>query len=201
MKKTIITLIILALIAGGCKNQSKNRTEQESDVCVSISEKYSDSVETPPENKNEIEIDTENYTKFKSKYNFATFSTEVFTGKLAKPDFTNNEFAEDREYVDFITEGCNEKGINFGGHYTIIERSCGCMCLHIFIVDRISGKIHTNIKLNNGKWGYLYQPDSKLLIANSELFTRFDSLTHYCNQWNMTPELYIWTDKKFKRIQ
>jgi len=166
------------------------------------------------ENKNEMaidtvtEIDTVNWRKFISKYNFATFSTEVFTGKLANPDFTGSELAPDKQanefmsnymkdYVDFWTE--NDEGINFGGHYTIIEMSCGCMCQLIHIVDRISGKIFA-VQLS-GKWGYLYQSDSKLLIANSELFTSLDSLTHYCNRWGIVPELYVWTGKKFKRIQ
>jgi len=81
------------------------------------------------------------------------------------------------------------------------------MCQGICIVDRISGKIfhQRGIEENeygeNGKWGFLYKPNSKLLIANSELFTSFDSLTHYCNRWGSVPELYVWKNEKFKRIQ
>ena len=207
MRKTGIILSIFALILGGCKNQQQN----------SIPEKIPfDSVEAQPinDNFNEWEIEAKYLVKFKSKYNFATFHTKVFTGKLAPLDFTDSELATDKQanefmanymkdYIDFWTE--NDKGINFGGHYTIIDMSCGCMCQHIFVIDRISGKIFNDINLTtpddrDGKWGYLYQPDSKLLIANSSLFLT-DSLNYYTSVWGTSPELYVWTGKNFKRIQ
>ena len=214
MKKTVIILSILALILGCCKNQPKNTTEQKSNIL--ISDKYFDSVEIQPVNDrfNELEMDKTNWVKFKSKYNFAMFKTKVFAGKLAPLDFTDSELAPDKQenefmsnymkdMVDFWTE--NDEGINFGGHYTIVSKSCGCMCEHIFVIDRISGKIFTDIKLTmtddgDGKWGYLYKKDSKMLIANSELFTT-DSMNCYTAVYRKTPEFYIWTGKNFERIQ
>ena len=199
MKKTAIILGVIVLIAGGCKNQPKSKAGQTNNV----SEIYFDNVKIQDIKYeiNELEMDTTYWVKFKYNYNFETFKTKVFRGKLAHPDFTGNEFAEDKEYVDFITEECKDEGINFGGHYTIISRSCGCMCQHIFVIDRILGKIFTDINLNgDGKWGYVYKPDSKLLIANSGLFIT-DSLDYYTAFWGNTPELYVWTGEKFKRIQ
>ena len=198
MKKPAIIVSVIVLIAGGCKNLPK----QETNACISSSEKSFDR-----ENEfNEWEMAMENLVEFKSDYNFETFKTKVFTGKLANPDFTDNEFAEDIEYVDFITEECKAKSINFGGHYTIISKSCGCMCQHIFVIDRITGKIFaTELERDEygdtGKWGYLYKPDSKLLIANSEVFMNFDSLNYYTTFFGNAPELYVWTGENFKRIQ
>jgi hypothetical protein len=137
--------------------------------------------------------------KFTSKYNFDIFKVKLFTGKASSPNFTNNEFANDKEYVKFITEGCKRNNINFGGHYTIIQRSCGTMCEHIFIVDRISGKIFTDIKPNDGRYGYLYKEDSNLLIANSNLF-QDDSLKYY-NDFFGKPELYVWKDNNFQLLK
>jgi hypothetical protein len=203
MKNTGFILSLFALLVVGCKNQPKNTTEQESDVCISISEEYSDSVKIQPENKNETEIDTVNWKKFISKYNFATFSTEVFTGKLANPDFTGSEFEHER-FVTHITEVCSEEGITFGGHYTIVRFGCGAMCEGLVVVDRISGKIF-DVELTSdeygdaGKYGFLFQSDSKLLIANSEVLST--DLTQYCTIWGKVPELYVWKGKNFKRIQ
>ena len=197
MRKTVIILSIFVLIVGSCRN-----LQQES-----ISEKHFDNVEVqlPPVNDifNELEMDTTNWVKFKSEYTFAVFYTEVYTGKIANIDFTGNELAKDKDYVDFIM--ADDTGINFGGHYTIIHKSCGCMCENIFVIDRISGKIFNEVNLTtpenrDGKWGYLYKSDSKMLIAHSNLFTN-DSLNCYTAVYGVTPELYVWTGENFKRIQ
>jgi len=137
--------------------------------------------------------------KFHSKYNFQTFATKLFEGKVSAPDFSNNEFSNDPAYVKFIEEGCKKNQINFGGHYTIIQRSCGTMCSNIFIIDRLNGKIFTDIKLNDGRYGYLYKKDSKLLIANSSVF-KDDSLKYYNSLFGIL-ELYVWTEDNFKLLR
>ena len=149
---------------------------------------------------NELAPDIEKL-RFSSKYNFETFKADVFSGTLSEPDFVNNKFASDNEYVDFITDGCKKAGINFGGHYSLIHKGCGAMCEHLYVVDRVSGKIFTDIKLGEGKFGYLYNPDSRLLVANSNLFVN-DSLNYYVDYgMDIKPELYVWTGKSFKRLQ
>jgi hypothetical protein len=116
MRKTVIMLATFALFLGGCKNQSKNSS------CIPISEKHFDSVETQFINDrlNESEMDTTNWIKFKSKYSFSTFNTEIFKGKLAPLDFTGSELDPDKQkdewtsnymkyYVDFWMK--NDEGI------------------------------------------------------------------------------------------
>lgn len=201
MNKMIGVIIIFALYTTGCKNQQESTVEQKKDITENLFDSAATIIEV--EHFNEIETDTTKWVKFESNYNFETFYTEVFTGNLAEIDLTGNEFAKDEDYVHFIKS--NDTGVNFGGHYTIIHKSCGNMCEHIFVIDRISGKIHKDINLTtpdnrDGKWGYLYKPDSNMLIANSWLFTT-DKLDCYTGVYGTTPELYLWTGESFKRIQ
>lgn len=135
---------------------------------------------------------------FETKHTFDSFKTEAYTGTPAAPDFTGNPYAKDPEYVAFITKGCKE-GINFAGKYTLIHKGCGAMCEHVFIVDRSTGKIFTNTKIKDGKYGYMYKKDSSLLIANSEAF-QDETLTVYNNLY-ATPEFYVWEGSGFKFLQ
>ena len=135
--------------------------------------------------------------KFEFPNNYSDYNVDVYEGTLSAPDFADNEFATDEEYVKFITEGCNNYGINFGGQYTILQKTCGAMCEHIFIIDRINGKIFTDITPNEGRWGYMFKKDSKLLVANSEMFvdTEFE---YYEDNPLGKPELYVWNGENFK---
>lgn len=139
--------------------------------------------------------------RFKQKFNFENFKVVKYSGSVKMPIFKENPYAGDKEYVNFITKGCSENGVNFAGHYTLIERDCGCMCLHAFIVDRSNGKIFINTNLNEGKYGYKYQSDSRLIIANSELF--IDDKMEFYNE-NLggytSPEIYMWNDSVFVKI-
>ncbi|KGO94319.1 hypothetical protein [Flavobacterium subsaxonicum] len=139
--------------------------------------------------------------KLNTNYTFTSFKVSLYTGTLANPVFKGNPFANDPEYVTFITEGCKQKGINFGGKYTVIEKSCGAMCSHIFLVDRTNGTIITDKQpYGDGHYGYLYKKGSNLLIANSGLFTN-NSLVYYDSHWDgVAPELFVWKGKKFKKI-
>jgi len=136
---------------------------------------------------------------FTTRYNFDSFHVTIYKGKLAAPNFSKNPFAGDSLYVNFITKGCSSNGINFGGHYTIIHKGCGTMCEHIFIVDRINGKIFTDTKPNDGRYGFAYKKDSRLLIANSNSFID-ESFTRYATVFD-TPELYKWTGTDFLQLK
>jgi hypothetical protein len=185
-----LPLIIYLLTLTCCKDTNPNTTQKVfADTTVkSISKADSNSSTTEGKLK-----------KFTSHYNFETFKAKLFTGKSASPDFSDNEFADDKDFVKFITDGCKKSDINFGGHFTIIQRSCGAMCEHIFIVDRITGKIYTDIRPNDGRYGYLYKKDSYLLIANSNVF-QDDSLEYYNNFFG-SPELYVWKDNNFQPLK
>ena len=152
--------------------------------------------------RDSIEIDSSEITvkkiKLEKSYKFEDYKVEIFNGKLAAPNFRGNEFGNDHEYVDFIQSGCKRNGINFAGHYTIIEKSCGALCVLIFVVDRIDGRIFVDTKPNDGSYGYKYKNDSKLLIANSEVFID-DSYTEYYDRFGK-PEFYFWKKDNFVRL-
>jgi hypothetical protein len=184
MKGTLIILIILWFVSCGWFGQKKVAGPP-----------VVDSLPGPAA----VVIPEPEYAEFHSEYSYGSFPAKVFTGELAAPDFTDNEYAGDREFVDRITAGCEEEGVNFGGHYTIIHVGCGAMCQAIYIVDRISGKIFMSLT-DGGRWGFMYRPDSNLLIANFYVFTD-DNMTHYTTNWQLTPELYVWENETLTRIQ
>lgn len=145
--------------------------------------------EIPKEDRDPDYTDSK-VVRLKKTYKFEDYKVSLFKGALAEPNFKGNPFAKDKEYVDFIKKGCKENNINFAGHYTIIGRSCGAECSHIFIVDRENGKIFTDTKPNDGRYGYEYRKDSKLLIANSSLFIDA-TFEKYIDYW-CKPEFYQW---------
>lgn len=91
--------------------------------------------------------------------------------------------------------------VNFAGHYSIVFQRCGAMCLGFHMVDRRTGKILDDFpEFSKGKWGFRFRPNSRLLIANSELIEN-DTLNRYTTRWGIQPELYEWTGRRFQRIQ
>ena len=73
-------------------------------------------------------------------------------------------------------------------------------CVRIFLLLTESmGEIFTDINLNDGRYGYLYHNDSKMLIANSNVFQ--DDILKYYNNFFGEPELYFWTDMNFKPLK
>lgn len=136
-----------------------------------------------------------------AKYKFGTYKAPLFNGKPAAPDFRGNPFSNDPEYVEFITKGC-KRGINFGGHYTLIERSCGAMCSHLFMVDRRTGKIFTDtmgLKEEDGYYGFTYKKDSNLLITDSSVLT--DISTGEGNQYSIMPQVFEWKNDSFVLLE
>jgi hypothetical protein len=137
---------------------------------------------------------------FMAKYSFEAYKAPAFKGVSAAPDFNSDPYANDPEYVDFITKGCKQ-GINFAGHYTIITKSCGAMCSQLFIVDRQNGKIfkETGLKEADGYYGFEYKKDSYLLIANAT--SLIDASTDESDEFSIKPEIFKWKANSFNRLE
>jgi len=138
---------------------------------------------------------------FLEKYTFEAYNTVMLKDTPAAPDFQNNPYSGDPDYVSFIVEGCKE-GVNFGGHYTIIEKSCGAMCSHLFIVDRRDGKIFVGtmgLKEEDGYYGFIYKANSNLLITDSSVLT--DLLTGESNKFSITPQVFEWKNDTFVLLE
>lgn len=163
MRLTFYFLTFILLFS--CSSNKSNNKIQKSDTSV-----YTIVHEEKPKSDIDNNYTERKVLQLKKTYKFEDYKVSVFKGKLAEPNFESNPYANDNEYITFIKKGCDKNKINFAGNYTIIERDCGAECLHVFIVDRKSGKIFTDIKPNDGRYGYEYREDSELLIANSNLF-------------------------------
>jgi hypothetical protein len=141
------------------------------------------------------------WVSFQARFKFSDFPEPLYTGPVVPPDISKVPAdLPDRIRFNLIERMKNEP-VNFAGHYTIIHLDCGAMCEDIYIIDRKTGKLF-GIFFNDaheGRWGYKYEPRSRLLIANSEMMD--DSLKGYPSVWNLKPELYVWTRNKLKRIQ
>ncbi len=108
------------------------------------------------------------YKRYKLKYKFESFKTSIYKGKLAAPDFTSDPSA--KFYKTMIKTQCKAQGVNFAGHYTVIEWGCGTECENIAVVDRLNGRIYyTTIPYggDEGYYGTKYKANSRMLIANS----------------------------------
>ena len=161
-----ILLGLLAVACSGCQNEAQIEKPVVSQIISA-----SDSVANVLTDSRKLVTDSIWQAAIQSIPDVAAFIVPLFTGKLSSPDFTGNPFAHDPEYVAFISSGCERVGINFGGHYTAIIHSCGMGCVHLFLVDRIDGRIHTNDGLTEGYGGYQFRPTSTLLIADSNMTT------------------------------
>ncbi len=131
---------------------------------------------------------------FTLKHKFGDFSTGIYTGNLAEPKPVVKDLP-----VELISEVCKKEGVNFAGHYTIVQRNCGAMCEGLYIVDRISGNVFYKLKPNDsGRWGFLYRKNSRILIANANALD--DSLQHYSDIFE-APEVYAWVNDSLRLLQ
>ena len=116
------------------------------------------------------------YKKFAFKSQFDKYKVDkVYKGQLASPNFSTDP--EARYYITSIKEGCKEKGVDFAGHYTIVQWGCGTICSKMAIVDRISGQIiYSQIPFDatDGHSGDNYKIDSRMLIINTQCLSEFD---------------------------
>lgn len=96
---------------------------------------------------------------------FAAYPATVYTGGLVSPDFRNSP-ATYRRFRTVIREGA-ARGINFGGHYSLITIGCGTDCSSTTMVDDQSGAIF-DFPLGGESYYALkltYRPDSLLVLA------------------------------------
>lgn len=202
--KIILTIITAAFLLACNKVQKTPEASQTLIDSLTKTEEPLQPVYTPEE---EARIKKDSLLRLKTKFPFIekfpfeAYPAPVFTGTPAAPNFKGNPYATDKEYVDLITKGC-KKGINFGGHYTIIERSCGAMCEQLFIVNRKSGKIFTGLlglKGVDGYYGFKYEKDSFILITDATVLIDATPDQFYGDE--IVPAVYEWTGDVFKKLE
>jgi hypothetical protein len=140
------------------------------------------------------------YKKFKFKSEFKDFPVDsIYQGNLAKPNFKTNPNA--KHFITRIKDGCESLGVNFAGHYTIVEWGCGAACQEMALVNRINGNIiYSQIPFDtlDGHCGLKYKIDSRMLIVNTEALLDYKG---YRRDYWRKPVIYLIKDEKFKQIE
>ena len=139
------------------------------------------------------------FKRYKLEYKFSEFPTSIYKGKLAAPNFKTNRAAYD--FRTQIKDQCKTMGVNFAGHFTIVEWGCGTGCHIIAIVDRINGFIYySNSNLpeidNYNGVGLKFRPDSKMIIVNSALLDVHKGYVSY--DPDLKVKIVEWENKKVR---
>ena len=150
------------------------------------------------------EVDPVYNARYYSKLRFSMFPVDkLYNGKLANPNLKtcSSGSTTNRVYVD----ACHKNGVNFAGHFTIVELDCGCMCTAIAVVDRISGKIfaHQVFDAEGGHFGMRYRINSTMIILDSEWLDEmnyWDHSAYYRSKWPLRPSIYEWRDSIFVKL-
>ena len=104
---------------------------------------------------------------------FSTYPVSVFQGPMVYPDFAGAQkpYAYLRTRLTAAVKG----GVNFAGHYALVQFGCGLGCNNGYLVDVTNGQV-TPLplgNLSNAGIEYASRPDSTLLqtIWRSDLLT------------------------------
>ena len=138
---------------------------------------------------NELEL----FRKHSPPSTFEDYQVEVYTGKLAEPDFNTNHDAN--RFVTRITKEC-ENGINFAGHYTLVTWGCGSPCQSGVVVDRKTGDIYDGYGTSLGA---KFKKNSRMIISNIGALDTTENLIDVCAYC----EIYYdeWSGNEFKKIK
>lgn len=131
--------------------------------------------------------DIEIFRKYNPSKSFDDFQVPIYQGKLKAPNFSTTSFQHRKE---LIIETCKE-GINFGGHYTIVEWMCGSDCQICVVVDRITGQIFEGCGSGNG---ISFKKNSILLIKDIGAIDEDNLVGLGVSNY---VELLIWDTSKF----
>lgn len=185
-----IPYIVFLVILLSCNHSERNQKKMIKSTATAIVQEE----KSMTSQKKEIKT-----LRIKNPKKFEHYKVKVYNGILSDPNFKNDPFGDDKEYVQFITNAAKRLGINYNGHFTILTRSCGTQCVQLLLIDRINGRIFNDIKPNDGRDGFEFRKDSKLLIANSNLFTdsTFIEYVDYMNK----PEYYVWDKDNFRILK
>nr|WP_294859707.1 hypothetical protein [uncultured Fluviicola sp.] len=146
--------------------------------------------------------------RYKSAFHFSQFKVNPVTGKKLKlPDLTDVKapfcsYLNEKEWKAYVKSECLTQGVNFAGHYTIVEWGCGSMCQNMCIVNRLTGKISfpniTDTHID-GYYGVRYQRNSRMLLTNSGLLE--ETPGYYYADWGIYPEIYEWKNERAVRLE
>jgi hypothetical protein len=128
---------------------------------------------------------------FKTPYHFNDFVVPIDSGKQAPINWKSNPSA--RRFRTVIKEGV-KRGVNFAGHYCIVQWGCGTLCQSWVIVDLDNGKIYDGISTCRG---LDYRSDSRLIILDPPDGKNGEYSDNFC----MSPTVYQWKHNKLDKLK
>jgi|SRR3989344_584573 len=147
--------------------------------------------------------------KLSEQFTFDKYKVnELFTGKLADLDISNNKYA--RTYRTVLREDLKKEGINFAGHYSIVSVGMTGIGESYYIVDGTNGKAYTF-----PYWAYTldFKKDSNLIImdAKDKIFEQMREFISYSDNCAFTlarsstlveqkPFYFLWENNELKLL-
>nr|WP_294949993.1 hypothetical protein [uncultured Mucilaginibacter sp.] len=140
------------------------------------------------------------YRKYYVNYNFSAYRVTLYKGKLAPPNFKTDPSAY--EFRTQIKDQCKAEGVNFAGHFTLVQWGCGTECAETAIVDRITGTIFYSSL--NKPYDYAFntiacKPNSSMAIMNDWMLEEFKGYV-YCGKEYWKLKVAKWTGTKFQLL-
>lgn len=118
----------------------------------------------PPQVESQMRAATQGETPAAANADFDAYGASIYEGPIAKPDLAAYPGFQSR-----IGEG-RRFDVNFGGHFSIVEVSCGTGCRNALLVDVRNGEAEP-LPVGGESQPYLqleYRADSNLLHASWE---------------------------------
>jgi hypothetical protein len=129
--------------------------------------------------------------KFQPLIYFSDFSVDsVYNGIKVPVDLKSNKIG--LQFKTVITETYKYVGVNFAGHYCLVNWGCGSPCQYFIVVDVLTGKIYNGVDV---ALGLNYKANSRMLIVNPP-----DSSNYYFDCPYCKPLVYIFDDNNKKFI-
>ena len=149
------------------------------------------------------------YVKYKSAFRFSQFRVDSIAGNNLKlPDLKDVKapfckYMDENEWKDYIKSECLTQGVNFAGHYTIVDWGCGMCCQNMCIVNRLTGKVSfPDIPDSHidGYYGADYRKNSSMIRTNVGVMEE-DLPGYYQPDLGFYPEVYEWKNELAIRLE
>lgn len=114
---------------------------------------------------------------------------DFYYGKVETLDYSESPWAFDMS--DNFEEAYTD-GMNFAGHFIIIEWECGDDCYTVSVVNAKTGMVYDGITV---KGRYDYYPDSRLLIVNPH-----DDYYIEDDAPELEIKMYVWEEAEFVEL-
>jgi len=122
---------------------------------------------------------------------FEDFAVHEESVAEPKVDITSHPIG--RKFRSVIRETVAEEGVNFAGHFTVVEWGCGSPCQQFAIVNTLTGEITHNPARILSR-GLEFRRDSRLIVLNPFVPGENDWLPTLATRY------YLWDGRQIKLL-